>query len=55
LEFRVSVYDILAQNVSVTRDVGDTYIQKSVANVLQRYVMFSLRFNLRAFQEPAAE
>jgi len=55
LEFRVSAYDILGRNVSVTRDVGDTYIQNTVTNMLQRYVMFSLRFNLRAFKGSAEE
>jgi hypothetical protein len=53
LEFRVSAYDILDRNVSVTRDVGDTYIQNSVTNMLQRYVMFSLRYDLRAFKGAA--
>jgi len=53
LEFRVSAYDILNRNVSVTRDVGDTYIQNTVTNVLQRYVMFSLRLNLSAFKGAA--
>lgn len=55
LEFRVSAYDILGRNVSVTRDVGDTYIQNTVTNMLQRYVMFSLRFNLRAFKGSAED
>ncbi len=50
LEFRVSAHDILGQNVSVVRDVGDTYIQNTVTNMLQRYVMCSLRYNLRAFK-----
>lgn len=50
LEFRVSAHDILSQNVSVRRDVGDTYIQNTVTNMLQRYVLFSLRYNLRAFK-----
>ena len=54
LEFRVSAYDILNRNVSVTRDVSDTYIENTVTNVLQRYVMFSLRLNLSAFKGTAA-
>jgi hypothetical protein len=50
LEFRVSAHDILGRNVDVTRDVGDTYIQNSVTNMLQRYVMCSLRYTLKAFK-----
>jgi hypothetical protein len=50
LEFRVSAFDILNRNVSVTRDVGGTYIQTAATDLLQRYIMFSLRFNLRAFK-----
>ncbi len=53
LEIRVSAYDILGRNVSVTRDVSDTYLQSTVTNMLQRYVMFSVRYNLRAFKSPA--
>jgi len=49
LELRITAYDLLGRNVSVGRDVGDTYIQNTVTNMLQRYVMFSVIHNLRAF------
>lgn len=50
LELRVTAYDLLGRNVSVTREVGDTYFQTTVTNMLQRYVLFTLSFNLRAFK-----
>lgn len=55
LELRVTAYDILGRNVSVSRDVTDTYIQNTVTNMLQRYFLFSLTFNLRAFKGMAEE
>lgn len=53
LEFRASVNDILDNNVSVMRNVGDTYIQTTATNLLQRYVIFSLRYDLSAFKSAA--
>lgn len=50
LELRVTAYDILGCNVSVSRDVTDTYILDTATNMLQRYFMLSLRYNLRAFK-----
>lgn len=50
LELRISAYDILGRNVSVTRDVTDTYILNTATNMLQRYFMLSLRYNLRMFK-----
>jgi hypothetical protein len=50
LELRLTAYDILGRNASVSRDVSDTYIQNTVTNMLQRYFMLTLTFNLRAFK-----
>lgn len=50
LELRVTAYDILGRNVSVTRDVTDTYILNTATNMLQRYFLLSLRYNLRVFK-----
>ncbi|MCO6483842.1 MAG: outer membrane beta-barrel protein [Flavobacteriales bacterium] len=50
LELRVTAYDILGRNVSVTRDVTDTYILNTATNMLQRYFLLSLRHNLRVFK-----
>ncbi|HEY0978028.1 MAG TPA: TonB-dependent receptor [Flavobacteriales bacterium] len=55
LELRLTAYDILKRNVSVTRDVSDTYIQSTVTNMLQQYFMLTVSFNLRAFKGVAEE
>jgi hypothetical protein len=39
----------------MTREVSDTYIQNTVTNMLQRYFLLSLTFNLRAFKGMAEE
>jgi len=48
-EVSVNVYDLLGQNNNVRRDVTETYIQDYQSNVLQRYVMVSLTYNIRYF------
>jgi len=45
-EIRFSVNDILNQNKSITRTVGDNYILDSRSNVLKRYFMLTFTFNL---------
>lgn len=50
LEAKVSVYDLLNQNTSVSRTVTDTYIEDSYNNVLNRYFMFTLTYTLRNFK-----
>lgn len=55
LELKLTAYDILKRNVSVAREVSDTYIQNTVTNMLQRYFMLTLTFNLRAFKGVAEE
>lgn len=54
LELRVTAYDILKRNVSVSREVSDTYIQNTVTNMLRQYFMLTLTYNLRAFKSVAA-
>lgn len=49
LEARVSVFDILNNNNSITRNVTETYIEDVESNVLNRYFMFTLTYNLRNF------
>lgn len=50
LEAKLTCYDILGRNASVNRTVSDTYIETSVTNMLRRYLLFTLSFNLRAFK-----
>jgi hypothetical protein len=46
----VSAFDILNQNKSITRTVTDTYIQDSQTEVLKRYFMLNLQYNIRKFK-----
>ncbi len=50
LEARVSAYDILNQNKSITRNVTDTYIEDTRTQVLTQYFMFTLTYTLRKFK-----
>ena len=50
-ELKVIAYDILNQNRSFSRTVTDTYIQNSYTNVLGRYFMLSLTYNLQNFKK----
>lgn len=50
LEARVSAFDILNQNKSVTRTVTDTYVENNVTTVLQQYFMFQLTYTIRKFK-----
>jgi hypothetical protein len=45
-EIRFSVNDILNQNESISRSVGDNYIVDTRTLVLKRYFMLSFMFNL---------
>ena len=48
-EVSLNVYDLFGQNTSIRRDVTETYIQDSQSNVLSRYFMLSLTYNIRYF------
>ncbi len=50
LEARLTAYDILNQNKSITRTVTETYIENSVTQVLKQYFMFQLTYTLREFK-----
>lgn len=45
-EIKLSVNDILNQNQSISRSVGDNYIVDTRTMVLQRYFMLTLTYNL---------
>ena len=50
LEARISAFDILNQNKSITRTVGANYVENDFTNVLQQYFMFQLTYTLRHFK-----
>jgi hypothetical protein len=52
LEAKISAFDLLKQNTSVTRTVAETYIEDSRNNTLQQYFMFTLTYNLKKFKTP---
>lgn len=45
-EVRVTVLDILNQNKSITRSIGENYLEDNRTNVIRRYFMISLVYNL---------
>lgn len=49
LEAKISAFDLLNQNTSVSRSVTDTYIEDSYNNVLNRYFMLTLTYTIRNF------
>jgi len=50
LDVRVTVFDLLHQNNAISRTVTDTYIQDSQTNVLQRYYMLVVTYNIKHFK-----
>jgi hypothetical protein len=48
-EIRLSVYDILNQNNSVSRTNTDSYIQDSQTNVLNRYYLVTFTYNFKKY------
>src|SRR5690606_19463060 len=48
-EVSVNVYDLFGQNNNIDRNITEMYIQDSQSNVLQRYFMVSLTYNIRYF------
>ncbi|MCB0697980.1 MAG: outer membrane beta-barrel protein, partial [Chitinophagaceae bacterium] len=49
LEAKLSVFDILKQNTSISRTVNATYTQDNQSTVLQRYFMVTLTYTLKNF------
>jgi len=48
-ELRLSVYDILNQNKSISRTIGENYIEDDYTKVLRRFFMLSFMYNLNKF------
>jgi hypothetical protein len=52
-ELKLTGFDLLKQNQSIVRTVGDTYIQDVQNLVLQRYFMLTFTYNLKNFGQAA--
>lgn len=50
LEAKISVFDILNQNRSISRSITGTYTEDSYTNVLKRYVMATLTYTFKNFK-----
>jgi len=50
-DLRLSVFDLLNQNISLVRNVREAYYEDVKTNVLQQYVMLSFTYNLKRFTE----
>jgi hypothetical protein len=48
-EVRVGCIDILNQNKSINRTVGDNYIEDTYTRVLQRFFLVSFMYNFKTF------
>ncbi|MEO6681853.1 MAG: TonB-dependent receptor [Ginsengibacter sp.] len=48
-ELKLSVFDLLKQNKSITRDVTESYVQDIKNQVLQQYFMLTFTYKLKTF------
>ncbi len=53
-ELKLSVFDFLKQNRSISREISDSYIQDVSNRVLTQYFMLTFSYNLRNFGKAAA-
>lgn len=51
-EIKVSVFDILKQNQSISRNVTNTYFEDAKSRVLSQYYMLTFSYNLKNFGAP---
>jgi hypothetical protein len=54
-EIRFSVFDMLGQNQSITRNVTELYIEDTQTNLLQRYFMITFTYNVKVFKAKRVE
>ncbi len=50
-ELRLSVFDIMKQNNSITRNITETYYEDVQTNVLQQYFLLTFTYNIKQFKE----
>ncbi|MCS7004908.1 MAG: outer membrane beta-barrel protein [Cytophagales bacterium] len=48
-ELKITVFDVLNQNNSVSRNVTDTYVEDTRITVLRRYFLLTFTYNFRKF------
>ena len=53
-EIRLSVFDLLNQNQSITRTVSETYIEDVTTKVVKQYLMLTFTYNLKNFGKAPA-
>ncbi|OQA02294.1 MAG: hypothetical protein BWY70_00061 [Bacteroidetes bacterium ADurb.Bin408] len=53
LEIKVSVYDILNQNTSISRNITELYREDTRTNVLTRYALLTLTYTFKNFKNGA--
>ncbi|GAA4740738.1 TonB-dependent receptor [Flavisolibacter ginsenosidimutans] len=53
-ELKLSVFDLLRQNQSITRNVTETYIEDVQSTVLRQYLLLTFTYNLRNFGTASA-
>lgn len=51
-ELKLSVFDLLKQNQSISRNVTNTYIEDVQSQVLQQYFLLTFTYNLKNFGTP---
>lgn len=50
-EILLTVYDVLNQNKSISRNITESYIEDTTSKVLKRYLLLTFTYNLRNFTE----
>ncbi len=53
-EVRISVFDLLDQNQSISRTVSDTYLEDVITKVVKQYFMLTFTYNLKNFGKAPA-
>lgn len=54
-ELKLTVFDLLKQNQSISRVITENYIQDSQSQVLQQYFMLTFTYNLKNFGKAASK
>lgn len=52
-QLKLSVYDLLNQNINVSRVTRENYIQDNQTTILRRYFLLTFTYNLRSFGSPS--